>query len=274
MKKDPTARQVVQYLEDVIFSRHGIPEVVHSDRGTNLSSQLMQKAAEIGRFTLSSSYSYTPRSQGNIERFQKTLTRILRKWIFQFPSISWDELLPAALFAYRVTIHKSTHFSPFFLIYGRDPKLPFGLEIGHHLTAAPTEQEVDDFAFALASQMIRLWDESKRFLHRSQDVNDIHFRKKSAKMPNIRLTDHVMLHHPLVPKNSGLPFRTGPYVVKRLLSTGAIISPVHPPCDPSDCTECERLYFVSLHRLKLLPRPRVASALLTFMSPTCTNTRA
>ena len=38
----------------------------------------------------------------------------------------WDKKLPFLLFAYRSTIQSSTKESPFFLLYGRDPRLPSG----------------------------------------------------------------------------------------------------------------------------------------------------
>lgn len=41
------------------------------------------------------------------------------------PGVSeWDERLPYVLFAYRASLQLSTSISPFFLLYGRDPRLP------------------------------------------------------------------------------------------------------------------------------------------------------
>lgn len=38
----------------------------------------------------------------------------------------WDKQLPLLLFAYRSVVQESTKESPFFLLYGRDPRLPTG----------------------------------------------------------------------------------------------------------------------------------------------------
>ena len=119
----------------------------------------MEETAKIGNFRLSDSYSYTPHSQGVVERFQKTIGRILRKWAFEFQNVSWDELLPAALFAYRASIHHSTRFSPFNLLYGRDPAVPF--EIGQ--PAKPpivSSEQFDNYATELAKRMIVVWDKA------------------------------------------------------------------------------------------------------------------
>ena len=41
----------------------------------------------------------------------------------------WDKLFDSVLFAYRTSKQASTQFSPFFLLYGREPRLPIELSI-------------------------------------------------------------------------------------------------------------------------------------------------
>lgn len=36
----------------------------------------------------------------------------------------WEDYLDSVLFAYRTSKQASTKFSPFFLLYGREPRLP------------------------------------------------------------------------------------------------------------------------------------------------------
>ena len=40
----------------------------------------------------------------------------------------WDEQLPSALLAYRVSNQSSTGVTPFEMLYGRDARLPLGVE--------------------------------------------------------------------------------------------------------------------------------------------------
>ena len=41
----------------------------------------------------------------------------------------WDHHLPFTLFAYRASLQESTQESPFFLLYGRVPRLPSSLDL-------------------------------------------------------------------------------------------------------------------------------------------------
>ena len=62
-----------------------------------------------------------------IERFNRALKQILSKLVSK-GSRGWDQLLRPVLFAYRITPHASTGMSPFYLMYGRDPKFPSSLD--------------------------------------------------------------------------------------------------------------------------------------------------
>ena len=46
----------------------------------------------------------------------------------------WPDVVPAVFWAERVTIQKSTGYSPYYLAHGVEPLLPFDLAEGTHLT--------------------------------------------------------------------------------------------------------------------------------------------
>lgn len=61
----------------------------------------------------------------------------------------WDLYLDAVLFSYRVSRHDSTKFSPFYLVYGRNARLPIdfnlkGEEIGDEEEEGCHEREEVD----------------------------------------------------------------------------------------------------------------------------------
>ena len=57
-------------------------------------------------------------------------------------SRDWDQHLPYILFAYRASMQESVKESPFYLVYGRDPRLPTTLDVD---TKAIQEIDVDTY---------------------------------------------------------------------------------------------------------------------------------
>ncbi len=66
---------------------------------------------------------YHPQSNGLVERFNQTLQRQLLKFV-EGEQKQWDLYLDSILFSYRVSKQDSTKYSPFFLMYGRQARLP------------------------------------------------------------------------------------------------------------------------------------------------------
>ena len=69
------------------------------------------------------SSAYHPQSNGLDERLNQTLKASLQKLVNERQD-DWDELIDDFLFAYRTCHQYSTKFTPFFIMYNREAKLP------------------------------------------------------------------------------------------------------------------------------------------------------
>jgi hypothetical protein len=58
-----------------------------------------------------------------VERMHSTLRGIISKLSDGSPD-RWDEFLPQAIFSLRVRVHAVTKYSPFYLLYGVNPRIP------------------------------------------------------------------------------------------------------------------------------------------------------
>ena len=105
-----------------VVCRHGVPSQFLSDRGAAFLSQLMAQVCEVLGVKKVNTTAYHPQTDGLIERFNRTLTG-------ERSGADWDQHLPFVLFAYRASMQESTLESPFFLLHGRDPRLPSALEL-------------------------------------------------------------------------------------------------------------------------------------------------
>ena len=75
---------------------------------------------------------------------------------------NWDEKLPYVLFAYRVSLQESTKESPFFLMYGRDPRLPTETAL-----SAPMERasvDLGEYGENLVTNLSEGWETARTFV--------------------------------------------------------------------------------------------------------------
>lgn len=66
---------------------------------------------------------YHPQTDGLVERFNNTLVEAISAYVSTNQD-DWDLYIPAILFVYRVSPSVSTGDSPFYLLYGRETRLP------------------------------------------------------------------------------------------------------------------------------------------------------
>ena len=77
--------------------------------------------------------SYHPQGNGEVERFNRTTQEAFLKCQefsdkVKEAAVDWHKKLNSILFAYRVRKQASTCTSPFFMMYGRGPILPWEVE--------------------------------------------------------------------------------------------------------------------------------------------------
>src|SRR6266511_2684763 len=117
------ARNVANFLYEDIICRHGCSRKLISDRGTHFNNQIIENLLERFKIRHNLSTPYHPKTNGLVERFNKTLCESLAK--LNEERENWDQYISPTLFAYRTKINKSTQFTPFYLTYGRKAKLSF-----------------------------------------------------------------------------------------------------------------------------------------------------
>ena len=122
-----THSRVIAEAQISLFSRVGLPNEIVSDQGSNLIGQLMTQLYELLGISHIKTLVYHPEANGLVERFNRTLKRMLK--FVKNQTDNWDKYLPYVLFAYRKVPCQSTGYSPFELLYGRSIRGPFSLII-------------------------------------------------------------------------------------------------------------------------------------------------
>ena len=225
---DQTAATIARLLVEEIVSRHGVPTEILSDRGKSFLSSLMKEIVKLLGIHQTNTTAYHPQTDGLVERFNCTLTTMLAKTAKK-GGHNWDKHLPYVLFAYRASEQQSTRESPFFLFYGRDPRLPSVPA----LSPRKTRQQVNlhEYGVYVADKLSEAWDLAKRNIKRAQKQQKKTY-DQHARPPNFTVGERVFLFKPAErtgEKHNLARAYHGPYRVIKLTSNNAHIRRVDRP---------------------------------------------
>lgn len=122
------AHTVAKALWDHFIVHYGFPERLHSDQGPDFESKTIKELCDIAQIKKVRTTPYHPR--GNpVERFNRTLLQMLGT-LSHKDKTRWKDFVKPLVHAYNCTKNDTTGFSPYELMFGRQPRLPIDLAFG------------------------------------------------------------------------------------------------------------------------------------------------
>lgn len=119
------ARTVARHLWESFVVHYGFPEKLHSDQGADFESKTIKELCDLAGIHKVRTTPYHPR--GNpVERFNRTLLNMLGT-LKTDEKQHWRDFVKPLVHAYNCTKHDTTGFTPYELMFGRQPRLPIDL---------------------------------------------------------------------------------------------------------------------------------------------------
>ena len=176
--KDQTAKTTAVVLIKEWFMKYGVPQRIHSDQGRQFESKLIQHLCQLYNITKSRTTPYHPQGNAQCERFNRTMHNLLRT-LSDTQKRSWPKYLPELVFAYNSTKHSSTGFSPFYLMFGRQPYIP----VDFLLRTNMLKNTDSNWLLLHQSRLKEAYRLAQIKLHHELRKNKTHFDRKAN--PNI-----------------------------------------------------------------------------------------
>jgi transposase InsO family protein len=163
------------FIEQVIFRYGTVIELV-TDNGSSLGGEFARLVSKYNIHQIKIS-AYNSQANGVVERGHFTLREALVK-MCEGNISKWPTLLPAAVFADRITIRRATGFSPYYLLHGTHPLLPCDLAEATFMVPQFKDRMTDiDLLIARTRQIAKMPEDLARAKNTLQKSR---FRSKEA----------------------------------------------------------------------------------------------
>ena len=108
---------------DYVICEHSCPCKLLSDRGTQFLAKLVQQVCRILEVKQIYSSGYRPQTNAQTETIHRFINSSLKIFVHNHQE-DWDLYLPFVSFAYRTSVIEGIGKTPFFLVHGREARLP------------------------------------------------------------------------------------------------------------------------------------------------------
>lgn len=210
------ATTVAGKLVDNMFCHFGLPEQLHSDMGAQFESRVVKEMCTMLHINKTHTTPYHPQGDGLVERANRTIQNMLTT-ATNSQGDDWENCLPKVCLAYNTSKHASTGYTPFYLMFGRQPHMPldviYGVAPSHvqeHCQYVANLRRTMESAYCLARKNMQT------AAYRQKENYDLKIHGDNFKPGQL-----VWLCNPVVPKGNSKKLHApwvGPYKVIKCLS--------------------------------------------------------
>jgi hypothetical protein len=189
--KDTKAPTIANAVFDNILMVYGKPDKIITDRGTEFVNAGIESMLEKWSIPHILSHPRNKSRTTKIERLHGFINSTMTTLAYQYGD-QWDTYVRIATFCYNVTTCRSTTFSPFSMIHGQDPCLPWDLLEPLQKQSFKTEE---DYHMWRNVRLKKMWSVARDAQLRAAEYNQ-ESRKGKSKPFSFKPGDLVLWYQP------------------------------------------------------------------------------
>ena len=215
---DKKEQTIAKALVERVFGIFGPPETLHSDQGPEFENKVVKQLQDVFGYKKTKTTPYRPQGNSVSERMHSTLHAMLSMYS-NIAQNNWAEVLPFIQLAHNTSFSSTMHETPFFLMFGRQARLPIDIIFGiPHVGKSATTEE---FAHATRENLQIAFELARRNLSERIEKQKAD-NSKLPPIPEFTPGQKVLIykpHHSTDGPNPKLiqPWR-GPYIICSKLS--------------------------------------------------------
>ena len=192
----PTRNKAAKTAAEKVYNdfvlRFGMPEKILHDQGGEFENSLFKQLNSLCGVKRLRTTPYHPQTNGQVERMNSTICGML-KTLSDREKTNWKQHLNKITFAYNCTINDTTGFSPYFLLFGRKPRLPIDTILGDpgdHSSTVPHKE----YLYKWQEQMKQAYElAATRSMNRK--LKDKSRRDRAACLTSLSIGDRVLVQN-------------------------------------------------------------------------------
>ena len=246
-----TAHTVARCLFEDFVLVHGVPEVLHTDQGRQFEADVIQSLCRMLGIKKTRTTAYNPKSDGMVERHNRTLIDQLAKMLLSHGG-EWDGYVKQVAFAYNTSRHASTRFTPFYLMHGREARVPADVLVSGVVSDSRGVGSLPEYVSSMVAGLEAAFSAARLNAAEAQERQKL-YHDTDVCHRAYKVGEMVWLSNPTESRTKLAPHWRGPYQVVEALSAGGEAALTYRISSPLD--SMEKTQVVHHDRLKRYTLP-------------------
>jgi len=149
---DMSTETIMKVIMKEIVCVHGAPESILTDRGSSFKSELANAIYALINTKKIQTTSYHPQTNGLVERMHRMMNDML-SCVCKENDNDWDENIQYIMMSYRKNKQATTGYSPFYLMHGREMKMPIDISIEKEMNDSDEYNDVERYVNVIMERM-------------------------------------------------------------------------------------------------------------------------